>query len=64
MREWCEAIRILLASLVFKKPSLVWIKEIVAKFEVLHGILVIIGSIDDRYIPIIARSYDLISYYC
>ena len=65
VRECCKAIRILLKPLVFKKPTLVWMKKIAAEeFEALHGILLIIGPIDGSHIPIIVPIHDPISYYC
>ena len=64
VRECCEAIRILLKPLVFKRPTLIWMKKIAAEFEALHGIPLIIGAIDDSYILIIAPSNDPVSYYC
>ena len=62
MRECYEAIRILLKPLVFKRPTLVWMKKIAVEFETLHGIPLIIGAIDGSHIPIIAPSNDLVSY--
>ena len=64
VRECCEAIRILLKSLVFKRLTLVWMKKIAAEFEALHGIPLIIEAIDGSHIPIIAPIHDLVSYYC
>ena len=64
IREYCGAIRILLKPLVFKRPTLVWMKEIAAKFEALYGISLIIGAIDGSHIPIIAPINDPVSYYC
>ena len=32
IRQYCEAIRILLNSLIFKKPNLVWMKKIAIEF--------------------------------
>ena len=39
-------------------------KKIIAEFEALHGIPLIIGAIDDSHIPIIAPIHDPVSYYC
>ena len=64
VKECCKAIRILLKPLVFKKPVPVWMKKIAAQFEALHGIPLIIGTIDGSHIPIIAPIYNPISYYC
>ena len=64
VRECCEAIRILLKPLVFKKPTLVWMKKIAVEFEALYGIPLIIGAIDGSHIPIIAPSNNPVSYYC
>ena len=64
VRECCEVIRILLKPLVFKKPTLVWMKKIVAQFEALHGIPLIIGTIDGNHISIIAPIHDPVSHYC
>ena len=63
IKECCEAIGILLKPLVFKKPSLAWMKKITVQFEALHRILLIIGAIDGSYIPIVASTQDPISYY-
>ena len=63
VRECCEAIRILLKPLVFKRPTLVWMKKIDAEFEALHGIPLIIGAIDGSHIPIIAPSNNPVSYH-
>ena len=64
MKECCEAIRILLKPLVFKRPTLIWMKKVTAEFEALDGIPLIIGAIDGSHIPIIAPSNDPVSYYC
>ena len=64
VRKCCEAIRILLKRLVFKKSILVWMKKVAAEFEALHEIQFIIGAIDDSHIPIIVPIHDLVSYYC
>ena len=65
VRECCEAIRILLKPLVFKKPTLVWMKKIAAEFEAFkHGIPLIIEAIDGSHISIIVPSNDPVSYYC
>ena len=64
VRKCCKAIRILLKTLVFNKPTLVWMKKIATKFEALHGILLIIGAINGSHIPIIAPIHDLVSNYC
>jgi len=64
VRECCEAIRIRLKPLVFKKPTLVRMKNIASEFEALHGIPLVIGAIDGSHIPIIAPPHDPTSYYC
>jgi len=53
-----------LRPLVFKKPTLVWMKQIANGFEALHVILLILGAIDGSHILIIAQSHDPIVYYC
>ena len=50
--------------MVFKRPTLVWMKKIAIEFEALYGILFIIGTIDGSHISIIASIYDPVSYYC
>ena len=64
VKKCCEAIRILLKPLIFKKLALVWMKKIVAEFKALHGIPLIIEAIDGSHIPIIAPIHNSISYYC
>ena len=64
VRECCKAIRIHLRPLVFKKPTLPWMKEISKGFEALHGIPFILGAIDGSHIPILAPSHDPVAYYC
>ena len=49
IRECCQAIRILLKSLVFMNPSLAWMKKIATKFKALHGISLIIRAIDGSH---------------
>ena len=39
-------------------------EKIVVEFEALHGIPLIIGTIDGSHIPIIAPIHDPVSYYC
>jgi len=60
----CEAIKIYLRPLVFKKQTLILMKQIAKGFEALHGILFILRAIDSSYIPIQAPSHDLVAYYC
>ncbi len=64
VRDCCEAIRIYLRPLVFKKPTLIRMKKIASEFEALHGIPLILGAIDGSHIPIIAPPHDPTSYYC
>ncbi len=51
--ECCKTIYIHLKPLVFKKPTLPWIKKIVVEFDVLHEILLILEAINGSYISII-----------
>ena len=64
VRDVCEGIKGVLRPLVFPKPTLSIMKQIALEFESLHEIPYILGAIDGSYIPIIAPSIDLASYYC
>jgi len=64
MRKCCEAIKIHLKPLVFKKPIVVWMKQITKGFKALYGILLILGAIDDSHISILAQFHDIVAYYC
>jgi len=58
VRNTCEGIKKLLEALVFQKPTLRKMKQIIAEFESLYGIPYILGAIDGSHIPIIAPSID------
>jgi len=57
VRECCKVIRIPLKALVFKKPIIIWMKQIVKGFETLYSILFILRAINDSHIPIQAPSH-------
>jgi len=63
VRECCEAIIIHLRPLVFKKPTLDWMKQIAKDFQALHGIPFILGAIDSSHIPMEASFHDHVVYY-
>ena len=56
VRECCEAIRIYLQPLAFKKAILAVMRGIAWGFETLHGIPLILGAIDGSHIHILAPS--------
>jgi hypothetical protein len=62
--EFCVAIRNHLKPLVIPKMIKTKIKEIITRFECLHGIPYIICVINGSHVPIIAPKVNLKSYYC
>ena len=62
-KNCCEAIKILLNPLVFKKLTKCQIQTIVVEFEEIMDKPYIIGAIDGSHVPIIAPKIDHASYF-
>jgi len=63
VRKRCEANRIYLRVLIFRKPTFTLMKQIEKDFKA-YSIVFTLGIIDRSHFPIIAPSYDFIAYYC
>jgi hypothetical protein len=64
VQKFCETIFRHLKPIVFMNPTTIRIKQMISKFEALHQIPYIIGTIDGTHILIIVPSTDLGSYHC
>ena len=58
LREFCHIVKVHLMPLVISKLTSSRIAKISVDFENLHGIPLILGTIDGNHIPIIAPKVD------